>query len=68
MTIKNKVRELLTARGMTQKELSARTGISELTVSEICRNRREKISIEMLCKIAKVLNVEKIKDIIEFEE
>ena len=68
MTIKNKVKELLTAKGMTQKELSARTGISKSTVSEICRNRREKISIEMLCKIAEALNVEKIKDIIEFEE
>lgn len=67
-TVKVKVKEILEERKLTQKKLADISGIRESTISDIVRGSRTVINFEHLSKIAEVLKITDIRDIIDFEE
>lgn len=66
--IKLKVKELLEERNITQKKLAQMSGIRESTVSDIVRGTRTVINFEHLSKIAEALEIDRISQLIDFEE
>jgi transcriptional regulator with XRE-family HTH domain len=60
-----KLKELLERRGMTQKELSALTGIREATISEMVNDSRSVYNKVNLSKVMDALNVLELSDILE---
>lgn len=67
MQVSIKLEEILKKRRMTQKELASLAGIRESTISEIVRNSRTAINKEHLCKIAEVLEISDIGELLEFK-
>ncbi len=65
--IRIRLKELLDERGMTQKEFAKLSGMRESQVSVICRNTGTGINKEHLEKIAEVLQITDIHDLIEFK-
>ena len=66
--VKLKVKELLEERNITQKKLAQISGIRESTISDIVRGTRTVINFEHLSKIAEALEIDKISQLIDFEE
>ena len=66
--LKITLRELLNEKGITQKELSDRTGIRPATISELVNNQRLSIHKKHIEVIANELNVTDISDLIVLEE
>lgn len=61
-----KIKEIRTEKGLTQKELSKLSGVSESYIGDLERN--EKIpSIVTICKLAKALEID-IKELFIYEE
>jgi putative transcriptional regulator len=60
-----KVDRILKARGMTQGELSELTQLRPSTISEIVRGTRSVINKEHLARIAEVLEITEINDLVE---
>ena len=54
--IKINLKEILKEKGVTSKELAERLGVTSVTISYIVTNKTAP-SLEMLCRIAKELNV-----------
>lgn len=54
--IKFKVKVMLAIREMTQRELAARTGIRQPTVSAICTGAVKHLPVDALSRICEVLN------------
>lgn len=52
---------------MTYQELSDKTGLSVRTISELVNNKIERIPKSALCKIADALNIDDIRELIDFE-
>ena len=63
-----KLKEVLKERGITQKELAEMTGIRPTTISEMVNNQRSTINKEHLKKIIEVLEIEDIREIIDFRK
>lgn len=63
-----KLKEVLKERGITQKELAEMTGIRPTTISEMVNNQRSTINKEHLRKIIEVLEIEDIREIIDFKK
>ena len=61
-----KIKEIRINRGLTQKELSKLSGISESYIGDLERNEKEP-TISILCRIAKALEVD-IKELFNYEE
>lgn len=61
-----KIKEIRINRGLTQKELSKLSGISESYIGDLERNEKEP-TISILCRIAKALEVD-IKELFTYEE
>lgn len=68
MEIEVKLKHLLTERKMKQAELSRRTGLTQRSISELVNNQVERLSKDTLCRIAEVLEVEDIREIIDFKQ
>ena len=68
MVIKLKIKGLLVKRGITQKELSKLTGIRESTISEIVRESKTVLNFEHLAQIAEALQVNDIRELMDFED
>lgn len=62
-----KLKEILHDRKISQKELSKMTGIRPAAISEIANNQRSTINKDQIEKIAEVLNISKLSDLIVFE-
>ena len=60
-----KVDEQLRARGWSQAELAAKTELRPSTISEIVRGTRTVINKEHIAKIAEVMAITDIKELIE---
>ena len=60
-----KLWHILLDRDLKKKDLAALAGINEYTIKKLSRN--ENVSIEVLCKVIKVLDCS-IDDIVEFYE
>ncbi|WP_418041074.1 helix-turn-helix domain-containing protein [Paenibacillus xylanilyticus] len=67
MTITITLRELLTQKGLTQKQLSQMTGIRAAAISNLCRGYVDRVCIEHLEKIASALDIRDIRDLIRLE-
>lgn len=52
---------------MTYQELANKTGLSVRTISELVNNKIERIPKSALCKIADALNIDDIRELIDFE-
>lgn len=59
-----KIKEIRTKKGLTQKELSKLSGVSETYIGDLERNEKEP-TISILCRIAKALEVD-IKELFEY--
>ncbi len=55
-TIKINLKEILRDKGVTSKELAEKLGVTPVTISYIVTNKTTP-SLDMLCRIAKELNV-----------
>lgn len=55
-TIKINLKEILREKGVTSKELAEKLGVTPVTISYIVTNKTTP-SLDMLCRIAKELNV-----------
>lgn len=65
--IKVHLKEVLKAKGMTNKELAAMIDITEANLSILCSGKAKAIRFSTLEKICKVLDCE-VKDILSFEK
>lgn len=65
--IKVHLKDVLKAKGMTNKELSALIDITEANLSILCSGKAKAIRFSTLEKICKVLACE-VKDILSFEK
>lgn len=65
--VKLKIKEALDKRELSQKKLAEMSGIRESTVSDIVRGTRTVINFEHLSKIAQALEVNDIRELIDFE-
>ena len=68
MEIEVKLKQLLTERNMKQVELSRKTGLTQRSISELVNNQVERLSKDTLCRIAVALEVEDIREIIDFKK
>jgi putative transcriptional regulator len=62
-----KVDEQLRARGWTQADLAEKTGLRPSTISEIVRGSRTVINKEHIAKIAEVMRITDITELIELK-
>jgi len=67
MELEIKLKQLLKERNMNQKELALKSGLNERTISEFATNKVERINKKALCKIAETLEIEDIREIIDFK-
>lgn len=66
--IKVKIHELVTQRGISLRELSRLTDIRHATLSELANQKRQNINFNHIEKIADTLELDDIREIIDFIE
>ncbi|MFA4134449.1 MULTISPECIES: helix-turn-helix domain-containing protein [unclassified Brevibacillus] len=62
-----KVDEQLRVRGWTQADLAEKTGLRPSTISEIVRGSRTVINKEHIAKIAEIMGITDITELIELK-
>lgn len=60
------IRKIRIEKGLTQKQLSELSGVSESYIGDLERNEKEP-TISILCKIARALKV-KVEELYKYEE
>lgn len=65
--IRVRLDEVLSARGITQMQLSESSGVRQAAISEMTRNVREQLSLRNLERIADALNIDDINELITIE-
>ena len=60
-----KLRDLLEEHGMTQKELAAKAGVRENTISDLLKDNKQGIRFETLARIASVFNLNDPNELFE---
>ena len=65
--VRIRLKELLDERNIKQKDLATKSGIRESTISDICRGSRTVMNFEHLARIADVLEIDNISDLIELK-
>lgn len=63
--IEVKLKEQLKRKGMSQRELSQRTGLREATISELANNTRSTLNQNQMFLIMDVLNITKLDDFLK---
>ncbi|WP_134705209.1 helix-turn-helix transcriptional regulator [Ammoniphilus sp. YIM 78166] len=66
--VRIKIQNLLKKRKMTQMQLSQLTNIRQAAISEMSRNNREKVDLNHLEKIANVLKIDDMNELITIEK
>lgn len=66
--IEIKLQQLLLDHKMTYQDLANKTGLSIRTISEMVNNKLERVPKKAICKIADVLDIEDIREIIDFKK
>ncbi|MCM3470995.1 MULTISPECIES: helix-turn-helix domain-containing protein [Brevibacillus] len=66
MPIRVRLKEILEARGMSQRELARLTGLRPNTINHLCSNTATSVYFETLEVICKTLNIE-IQELLELE-
>lgn len=67
VVLRNNLKEILSKRKITQKELANLINERESTISEFIKLKRSVLNIELILKLATVLNIENIADLISLE-
>ncbi|MED4569090.1 helix-turn-helix transcriptional regulator [Brevibacillus agri] len=67
LKIKIKLKEVLKDRGITQVQLSEMSGVNQARISQLCKEDRKEVNLEMLSKIASALNISDISQLVQFE-
>ena len=67
-TIEVKLKQLMKENNLTQEQLSEMTGIRRATISEISTNGKTAMNRVHLSRIAEVLEIEDIRELIDFKE
>lgn len=62
-----RLKEVLKARGISQKQLAEMTNIRPAAISELANNLRTTINREHVERIAEVLGIERLDELIVFE-
>lgn len=60
-----KLRDLLEEHGMTQKELAAKAGVRENTISDLLKDNKQGIRFETIARIASVFNLNEPNELFE---
>ncbi|MEC0091793.1 helix-turn-helix domain-containing protein [Paenibacillus macquariensis] len=68
MKIVIKLKEAMKTRGVTQLQLAEMASVRQAAISELCRNAREEVNLNMLNRIAIALNITDISELMQFEE
>lgn len=68
LAIEIKLQQLLLKNKMTYQELSKITGLNLRTISELVNNKTERIPKSAICKIAEALEIDDIREIIDFKK
>lgn len=64
--LKMKLKDLLSEKKMTQKDLAEITKIRESTISDIIRGNRTVLNFNHISRIASALEIEDIRELMEF--
>ena len=64
--IRLRLQEVLNERHISQKKLAELTGIRQATISEICRGAKQGMNFKHMAKIAKVLEVKDIRELVDY--
>lgn len=67
LEVKFKLKEILEERNLTQKELAKKSNVREATISDIVRGTRTVINFKHLAAIAEALSIDRIEEIMEFQ-
>lgn len=67
MELEIKLDEVLRQNGITQKELSRKTGLHPSTISDMCRNSRTCVNKKQLGQIAEVLHIKDVNKLLIFQ-
>lgn len=65
MELTVKLKEVLSARGMSQIELSEKTGLTRTVISELATNRRTSVNREHITKVIQALEITDMNEIFE---
>lgn len=68
LKIKIKLKEVLKAKGVTQKQLEKLSGVPQARISKLCSDDRKEVNLIMLEKIAHALEISDLSKLIRFEE
>jgi len=66
-SIEVKLKEILKDKNLTQEQLSEMTGIRRATISEISTNNKTAMNRVHLARIAEVLEIDDIAQLIDFK-
>ncbi|QHA36877.1 helix-turn-helix domain-containing protein [Rossellomorea marisflavi] len=66
--IEVKLRQILKEKGIGQKELAEKTGLTERTISELCNNKIRRYPKDALEKIVSTLNLTSMDTLMEIKE
>ncbi|MGW9528905.1 helix-turn-helix domain-containing protein [Paenibacillus terrae] len=68
LKIRIKLKEILKAKGITQKQLEELSGVSQARISKLSSDDRQEVNLLMLEKIAHALEIKDISVLMQFEE
>lgn len=66
--VRVRVDEIIQARGITQTELSIKSGVRQASISELSNNMRNSINREHLAKIADALEIDDISELLVIDK
>lgn len=66
--IRIKLKEILAAKNIEQKQLAEMTGLTERSISELVNNKTKRIPKEALEKIANALEIEDMSELLAIEK
>lgn len=64
--IKIKLAEILKERGLTQTRLAEISGVRQASISSMVRNNTAMLSLEMMAKIMKALEINSVDELLEY--
>ncbi|GIP52196.1 helix-turn-helix domain-containing protein [Paenibacillus vini] len=62
------LKEVMKEKGITQMELSDKANVRQAAISQLCRNARNEINLEMIAKIADALEIKDIGKLLKLVE
>ncbi|WP_339236303.1 helix-turn-helix transcriptional regulator [Paenibacillus sp. FSL R5-0517] len=63
-----KLKDVLKHRNITQRQLETMSGVNQARISQLCKQGRQEINLNILEKIAAALDITDISELIQFEE